>query len=358
MKAKLSLSMKVLVIGIFSFLTVAFNNGCSTFLSRQPSSFGSERILLSLDAHVHIASGSGYEGALNNPFLGHSFLISNSYSINSPKDFSNRPVFDKEVSQIVSNFPLKFSGLCGLNLSWPDAAETLTQCLSLPGMVGAKIHDLAEPEGLTEKNKFKALREVLEMANSRHLVFLWHIKSDSSLDKKRLERYLKQILEHAIKNKNIYFILAHAIDSLDSTSHLQLMVDLMGSMKVRPENLFIELSGTMDICENEPQKEKVRLWESFGFDNVLLGSDSSSRSWPGQALLEEELSVIKNSPVPHSDKKKILIGNGLKILKHVNLNAYHQINEKISETPFDVNEINTHSCESLKSLVQKLFKFK
>lgn len=331
-----------------------FASGCSTLGARQPSSHESEKVLLTLDAHVHVEAGKGYEGALSNQFLGHSFLISSSYNINSSKSFPNRSLNDQEVSKISTRYPLKFSGLCGVNLSWPDVADILAQCLNMPGMVGAKIHDLAEPDGLVEKDKFKALREVINIMKSRDSLLLWHIKSDPAVDRGKLAREIKEIVDNASLNGNIYFILAHAVDSLDPTLHLRMVVDAMKPLKKRPKNLFIELSGTMDICENEPQKEKINLWKDFGFDYILLGSDSSSRSWPGQAMLEEELSVIKTSDISESSKEKILISNGLKILRTVNPLAYEDISRKVSISPINIKELNTHTCKSLEDLVQSL----
>lgn len=341
--------MKLLLLSI-----VFLASGCSTFAFRQPNSDKSQKILLTLDAHVHIESGTGYEGSLNNKFLGHSFLISSSYGINSQKDFPSRLLRDEEVSKIVSMYPLKFSGLCGVNLSWPDAVSVLSQCLKLPGMVGLKIHDLAETEDLGEEVKFKTLREIMHVMKSRDLVLLWHVRSDPTINKDKFEREIKEIVSSANRNRNINFILAHGVDSLDSTLHLQAVVDNVKLLNTRPENLFIELSATMDICEKEPQKEKVKLWENFGFDYILLGSDSSSRSWLGQAMLEEELSVIKSSSIPDIYKPRILINNGLKILNKVNPLAADDISQIKSFSSIDWNAIKTHTCESLRQRVQSL----
>lgn len=335
----------------FLFL-IFFIVGCSSLSSRKPSSEGPEKILLTLDAHVHFQSEAIHRRALENKFLGHSFLISNSYSVKSLKNFSSRLLRDQEVSILASSYPLRISGLCGVNLSWPDAGYILEECLKLPGMVGAKIHDLEETDGLTEKNKFKALQEVLRVMGSRDLVLLWHLKSDAGIEREKLGREIKEIVTSASRHRNIFFILAHAVDSLDTTQNLEMVVGAMKLLKMRPENLFIDLSATMDICEDEPPEEKIRLWRAFGLDYVLLGSDSSLRSWPAQVLLEEELSVIKNSSIPDSDKAKVFIHNGLKILKKVNSPAYENIQMKLSENPFDLKEVKSHTCESIKDLVQ------
>lgn len=264
--------------------------GCSTVSHRRPSSEDPWKVLVSLDTHVHIESGKGYEDSLNNTFLSHSLLLSSSYSINSPKDFSNRLVADEDVSKIVSQYPLKFSGLCGLNLSWPDATEVLTKCLKMPGMVGVKIHDLGDPDSFSENDKFKALKEVLKIMSSRNLILLWHVRSDPSMDNEKFRREVNKIIISSTLNKNIYFVFAHAVDSLDHTLHLQIVLDSMRSLKTRPENIFIELSGTMDICENEPTEEKneamgkIRLrlytsWKRFIFAKLAWTSRAGRRAF-------------------------------------------------------------------------------
>jgi hypothetical protein len=123
--------------------------GCGYMAKRDISSIESP-VLISLDSHAHLQQPfsesikNGYEEVLNNPMVAHSFVLSDTFR----KDDNDltRSELHLEASRVVSKYPGRLTGFCGLNLTWSDGGEILRECLDLPGMSGVKIHDYSLPK--------------------------------------------------------------------------------------------------------------------------------------------------------------------------------------------------------------------
>lgn len=316
-----------------------------------------EAVVISLDAHVHLnqpfieSNRNGYQEALDNKSVGHSFLLSDtfgSWAINSSRSISH-----KEASAIVGQYPNQFTGFCGLNLAWSDGVKIIKECLALPGMKGIKIHDYSLPDSFLLSDKYKNLATILESVKTKKVIILWHLKTDKA--EKDLSYEYDQILQFAQAYSNITFIIAHGFDIHETEKPLIMFNQKLSKFKVRPKNLYTEISTLIDICEYPLSDSQVISLKQFGVDYLLIGSDSSSRTIDGSLLLMEVKSFVKSQKLLSDEEKiKILIKNGLDILRQHNQAAYKSVVEKIPSNAEVLDRIQTLSCEQYRKLIDSL----
>lgn len=256
------------------------------------SSYAKHVESIPFDGHIHFHPGveTAQEKALNAYIerykVQSGFVIASAYMAASPNMWSRtkselddndfptgekrniwKPEFRRktfeETSKYIKNKD-NFYGLCGVNLEWEDLVELTNYCLSLPKMIGLKVH----PSGNTEEfdleraNRLDKLLQV-HFSNAR-LTILWHPGTDSELYNSN--DVINRVFGVIQSNPTHMFVIAHTFESQNVTKALKAKL-VTGELDI-PQNVYF------DTAAHIPHgKEEMSEWRTVGFNRIMFGSD-------------------------------------------------------------------------------------
>lgn len=296
------------------------------------------------DTHVHISfddATNPVENQLNSflkSFSGRAFLLSGAYHIDPriPEwgDSSTRTEINRKTSLVVQKYSDRFWGLCGLNYMWPDSDLNLSECLNMPGMIGAKIRLVQYGTSFLDQFSEQQIRENVRQAifinRSKLKVVLIHLTNEAHWAKlagkdeaKALARdieSLNKFLDLVEEFPNVQFILAHSLYSPDL---FRAMIARLNNKA--PDNLWMDLSHILVSVDSKTDKETIiSLATNFNLNHVLYGSDvdiggsnfgKGMKMVPIETAISDSLTLFEDfNGLRDTEKQKILIHNGERLL--------------------------------------------
>lgn len=318
------------------------------------SSFAVE---ISLDSHIHFYSNPDEFNQIDN-FIKRSqiqkaVIISSAFLAFSPTQYdANRelvqsldpeyqeevkPEFRKKSYKMVSDYISEkgYKGLCGIKTSWEDLNEMIDYCLSLPNMIGLKIHSSGEENDYAER-----LSEILSTRSHSKLIVLWHpyINRESEAHSRSFlsseyeneaefeqavrdahftesdnaqqenDSSIDQILSVINGNPSHTFIMAHVFEHIFGVKALYRNI---GDL-ILPENLVFDCAGIIpgeSFFDPILKNQAVDLWRTLGLDRILFGTDFGYFDEP------ESVDFIRNfkesSGFSNSELEQIMNTNGV-----------------------------------------------
>jgi predicted TIM-barrel fold metal-dependent hydrolase len=173
---------------------IVFMLFCNTFAQTEPSALGA-----ALDVHTHIASqaltdafsGGGVPAAgaddlvarLDEGHVQRAIILSAAY-FGAPAgllDDANVVPENDYVAAEVAKYPERLIGFCGINPLFDSALAEIDRCLSLPGMIGIKLHLEASGVDMTNAAHVKKLSAVFDLIAERDAPVLMHVASPYGL---------------------------------------------------------------------------------------------------------------------------------------------------------------------------------
>lgn len=252
--------------------------------------------------------------------------------------FETRPEHRKTNFDSVSEYTQinnNSRGLCGVQISWEDLNEIADYCLSLPGMIGLKIHHSVEEDNNGHVNASK-LNSLLSRYKDRKLVILWdvHYSVESQLedngrhllgelnDETRELRLLEntkasfinnssasRVLNVVNQNPQHTFIIAHVFsDFFGARAFLNALYPLPV-----PENVMFDCAASIPAEQiNDPilRNYALNIWRKLGVNKILFGTDYG---YFGPARAKQFMDRFKTeSDLNQEELFQIYLTNGIK----------------------------------------------
>lgn len=284
-------------------------------------------VFLDTHYHFHLSYPEHPAQFLEKHSIQKALIISDSFN-----QWKQRSQLDLATSQEVQVDSQKLRGLCGADLQQDNVIEHVQWCLSLPGMIGVKIHMSNLQESVNSAGThdhsgvcfsedslyLQKMQQLLSaLPNGPKIILIHMVPSCSST-----EREVDIISQLAYQYTKVDFILAHSF-SLEATEYLA------KSASHQPENLFLEISTLEAIPQllgPDAHERFLKAWQIYGLHKILFGTDNFN---PHQACPEgidpmacdpktakSTLSIIQDnfilSPI---EKKQILWDNGVVLWK-------------------------------------------
>lgn len=330
---------------------------CITMFVATPSQSNERPI--SLDSHLHFEFGrSGdpsrviekLEAYFQYSKAQKALAISPAYLVNEKFELFRgmrhlRDVFNQSTATVVSRFPDRLVGLCGLGHLWQDGSEVLSRCLSYEGMKGIKLRvvDNDDIERLTIPYIFNNLIRALDQNRDKVKVVLIHMPGAypynyfrQYYDPNKLKQEynddvadIAKLIELGEMFPDIQFVVAHSMYSHVLVKELALMAKAR-----RLRNFWIEVSQSLTHINPEHWRSGyhkkswrnfVSAWRELGIDRILFGSDQvlgdngilEIEDDQGKAFQDQLNSIVNNPYLTVKEKEGILRTNGQSLVEYL-----------------------------------------
>lgn len=329
--------------GLASFFTLSvavtvllFSNWGSISTARIPSFFSSERDDpagksrplrangAALDVHTHVASqaltdlftGGGVPaiGAddliakLDEGHVKRAIILSGAYfgaAVGLNDDHNVIPENDFVAAE-VAQYPNRLIGFCGINPLFDSALAEVDRCLSLPGMVGVKLHLEASGVDLTNESHAQKLNAVFDRIAELDAPVLIHVADRGGMPLNGIAfATLGLILD---EHPTVRVLNAHCAGNVDADA-IELYLRLRGS-GYNPETSFIDISACLAFHADAPLAQReLMVWRfrKWGIDHVLFGSDYFAY---GGETPQETLDILTKYPFTQKELDTILNNDG------------------------------------------------
>lgn len=227
----------------------------------------------------------------------------------------NHPVtlrnsFSNHLSTLLQKHTNAF-GLCGTQLQWTDLKEFAEYCLSLPKMIGFKLHLAAQMEHLAPELEgadfnIKKLELLSSILNEKGGIILIHFERNGQIEafdkayseayttkvpfvireqyqsEKDIELEVKALLQVVVNFPKVKFIIAHSGQSYVSLGFygLRMIGDYYKSHPTVVRNVFTD---TSTVLNNRNTRFYIYdpnvisdVYRAFDINYVLFGTDDSS----------------------------------------------------------------------------------
>lgn len=274
----------------------------------------------------------------------------------------------QDLSNLIRASGVNGFGLCGASLRDPDVVKQIKECLSLPNMIGVKLHMHVSGTALQncrrcianfETQRQQVLNQVAREVAKKGGPILIHFTHLAHFDP--MVQYgafgtgrpeegaeAESLLAVAAQNPEVDFIIAHSgANSMVNPGSFKFFGDYFRSRPQLKPNIFVETSVVVghvesnlcflkdlyevmtdthheihaiedaEFCQDsigeyaasEESERIVKAWRDLGMQQIVFGSDG-----PSEALTLESLQFIKTNPyLSETEKQQIFHHNGKRL---------------------------------------------
>jgi len=210
------------------------------------------------------------------------------------------------VAAEVAKYPDRLIGFCGINPRFKGAVAEIDRCLSLPGMVGIKLHMEGSAVNLTRPEDIAGLSAVFDRIAERNAPVLIHVSDElgGTPDNQRFAALAEILTSHP----NVRVAHAHCAGNLDNRT-IETWLRARGS-GYNPDTSFIDISACLTFHADAPLAEReLMVWRlrKWGIDHVLFGSDYFTLFG---ATPKEALTTLTKYPFTQAELDTILSNDG------------------------------------------------
>lgn len=245
-------------------------------------------------------------------------------------------VINESTSNNLKSAPKSPKGLCGVTLDAAKYLDTVEHCLSLPGMIGLKLHfqgtnKYIAPELAGGSENITAFKKILGVMHRG--VVLIHFnetqKQHAGGDNDESSQKIGDIREAmafltVLKNfPDLNFIIAHGgVGTAIGLNGLNLIANTIKQTSGMSRNVYVDTPGLFFPSYGanpetwQKNKEIMAAWRNLGMDRVLFGSDYP---FPLHAFTYSgSLSIVQENPfLTPSEKDAIFHGNARSLLDSI-----------------------------------------
>jgi len=244
-----------------------------------------------LDVHTHLASeflaqlfaGEGTPAAsakelverLDEANVNKSIVLSAGY-LHIPEEFGlpadvNMALENDFVAGEVAKYPERLLGFCGINPQLDSALSEIDRCLSLPHMVGIKLHLPGSFVDMADMDQAMAVWDIFDRAEQLDVPILMHSNDQFNLPMNgaAFANLFTIVEEHPA----VRVVHAHCAGNVDDQMAERWLRYDNGAL---PDSSFIEGSACLKFFRDAPLSTRERIvWQfrTWGIDKVLFGSD-------------------------------------------------------------------------------------
>lgn len=269
-------------------------------------------------------------------------LISDAFipEYNSNGSIPNTHPFEKNRSAAaqVKQSDGKLFGLCGADLRANEYLQVVEECLTLPGMIGVKLHfaatDIFLSKALAGTDRyFERTANIAKILGRKGGIILIHFNrttpqpADSTDTRTGNPEETTALLNLAFDYPKVKFVIAHSgLFQAIGLQGIKQIGDAFKDLK-HLRNIYLDTAAALgyaswkQLGENrfdaEPTmwKENTDLteaWKAFGLEYILYGSDE-----PNTAFLNELASITHHPDLTTKEKHNILYKNAERLLNEI-----------------------------------------
>jgi predicted TIM-barrel fold metal-dependent hydrolase len=212
------------------------------------------------------------------------------------------------VARQIAPYAGRLVGFCSVHLLADSALAELSRCITLPRMIGIKLHFTNSDVDLRNSRHVERLRAIFRLANARRVPIAAHIRTlEATYGRRDAEVFLREVLAEA---PDVTVQIAHLAgwggygDETDAA--LAVFAEAIASGDRRTANLYFDLSQV--VSRDLPFAVKQRIVDrtrQIGVQRMLFAVDGAEpplavwaniRSLP---LSDTELRVIATNLAPY-----------------------------------------------------------
>ena len=279
---------------------------------------------VALDVHTHIASqaltdaftGGGVPAAdaedlvarLDEANVQRAVILSGAYfgaTFGVLDDFNVMPENDYVAAE-VAKYPDRLIGFCGINPLFDSALDEIDRCLSLPGMIGIKLHLEASGVDMANSRHVKKMTAVFDRIAELDVPVLMHVSDPGGLP--LVGRAFANLAALLDAHPTVRVAHAHCAGNTDDDT-IETWLRL-GHSGYNPETSYVDISACLAFHADAPLAQReLMVWRfrKWGIDHVLFGSDYFK--YGGETPLET-LDILSKYPFTQEEIQTILTNDG------------------------------------------------
>lgn len=250
-----------------------------------PHAWGQSTTISGVDSHTHVISSEnwqsspiGIQGVIDGAIEGRAIsqmldaaevdravLISGAYFFKDQEQARHENSFTAEQ---VREAPERFVGLCSVSALQPWASEELEYCVNSLGLVGLKLHMVADNMDLTNPEHLGALSGLLakgaELSPGMPVLIDFNWTDDAQTF---------SLIQLAFAHPGANIVMAHGLGHhFTELAAIHLFRDVLpGGL----QNLYMDISATLFLYPPDSPPFENYMWHlrRFGTDRILFGSD-------------------------------------------------------------------------------------
>lgn len=253
---------------------------------------GADDLIAKLD-HGHVKRAVILSGA----YFGAGVGLNDDHNVSPENDF---------VAAEVAKYPDRLIGFCGIDPLFDSALAEIDRCLSLPGMVGVKLHLEASGVDLTDDSHVEKLNAIFDRIAELDAPVLMHVADRGGMPLTGLAfATLGAILD---AHSTVRVVHAHCAGNTDDDAIEQWL--RLRHSGYNPETSFVDISACLAFHADAPLAQReLMVWRfrKWGIDHVLFGSDYFAY---GGETPQETLDILTKYPFTQKELDTILNNDG------------------------------------------------